>query len=140
MVPLGSNMEYAQYVAQIADVLGAKKLKILSPIPKGRGKDVVNQRLSSENIRKLFENLKSLKKHTGWNVRITVTDWERIKEGHALLVHPNGDVVASPVWTKEGCIEYVGNILKDLISKIWEKYPYKENHVKKYIEKSLMVC
>jgi len=115
-------------------------LDSLSPIPKGKGKAVVSKRLTSQEIKKLFENLKNQKKEFGWQVRITLTDWEKIKEGHALLVHPNGDVVASPVWSKEGCIHYVGNILEEGISEIWKKYPYKKNHVKKYVEKSLMVC
>ena len=111
MVLLEENRDYVSYVAQIADVLGAKKLKILSPIPKGRGKVVVSKRLNSLEIRDLFNDLKNRKKSMDWNVRITVTDWEKIREGHSLLVHPNGDVVASPVWSKESCIEYVGNIL-----------------------------
>ena len=140
MVLLKYNIDYVPYVAQIADVLGAKKLKILSPIPKGRGKAVINLSPSSETLQQLCEKLKNIKKKVGWNVRITITDWHKIREGHALLVHPNGDVVASPVWTKEECIEYIGNILKEPISKIWERYPYKLHHVKKYIEKSLLVC
>lgn len=140
MVLLEENREYVSYVAQIADVLGAKKLKILSPIPKGRGKSIISKRLSSLEIRELFNELKNKKETLGWNVRITLTDWENIKEGHALLVHPNGDVVASPVWSKEPCIDYIGNILEENIKEIWAKYPYKENHVKKYVERTLMVC
>jgi len=138
-VLLEQNRDYVSYIAQIADVLGAKKLKILTPIPKGRGKAIISKRLNSLEIRDLFNELKNRKKSMGWNVRITVTDWEKIGEGHALLVHPNGDVVASPVWTKEKCIEYIGNILEKNIKEIWAVYPYKENHVKKYVEKTLMV-
>jgi len=140
MVLLKENKEYVSYVAQIADTLGAKKLKILSPVPKGRGKTIISKRLSSIEIRKLFDDLKKKKEIFGWNVRITLTDWKNIKEGHALLVHPNGDVVASPVWSRKSCIEYIGNVMKENIKEIWAKYPYKENHVKKYIEKTLMVC
>ncbi len=140
MVLLEENKKYVSYVAQIADMFGAKKLKILSPIPKGRGKTIVSERLSSLEIKKLFNELKNKKDKMGWNIRITLTDWNKIKEGHALLIHPNGDVVASPVWSKESCVDYIGNILNDSIEKIWIKYPYKENHVKKYIEKTLMVC
>ena len=140
MVLLEENKDYISYVAQIADVLGAKKLKILSPIPKGRGKNILSKRLSSKKIRELFDDLKKMKETLGWNVRITLTDWEYIDEGHALLIHPNGDVVASPVWSKESCIDYVGNILEDNIKNIWDVYQYKNNHVKKYVEKTLLVC
>lgn len=140
MVLLDENKDYISYVVQIADVLGAKKLKILSPIPKGRGKDIVSKRLTSLEIKELFNELVTKKNNMGSSVRITLTDWEQIREGHALLVHPNGDVVASPVWSKKGCIAHVGNILKEPIDMIWKQYPYKENHVNKYIEKTLMVC
>lgn len=140
MVLLDENRDHVSDVAQIADTLGAKKLKILSPIPKGRGKDIVSKKLPTSEIKSVFEQIKKQKKAAGWRVRITLTDWEKIGEGHALLVHPNGNVVASPVWSKEPCIEYVGNILREEISDIWAKYPYKENHVKKYVEKTLMVC
>jgi MoaA/NifB/PqqE/SkfB family radical SAM enzyme len=139
MVLLNENKNSVLDVCQIADTLGATKLKLLSPIPKSRGKKVISQRLSSDDIKDLFENIKKGKKRNGWNIRITITDWNRIKEGHALLVHPNGDVVASPVWSKESCIEGIGNVINEDIKKIWTKYPYKENHIKKYIEKTLMV-
>ncbi|MEM5879242.1 MAG: radical SAM protein [Candidatus Aenigmatarchaeota archaeon] len=140
MVLLEENIDYVSHVAQISDVLGAKKLKILTPIPKGRGKTIVSKKPSSLKIKEVFDYLKQQKDKVGWNTRITLTDWENIGEGHALLIHPNGDVVASPVWSKESCIDYVGNILEENIKDIWAKYPYKENHVKKYIEKTLMVC
>jgi len=140
MVLLEENKAYVSYVAQIADILGAKKMKILSPIPKGRGKNIISKRLSAKKIRELFYELKNMKKILGWNIRITLTDWENINEGHALLIHPNGDVVASPVWSKESCIDYVGNILECDIKNIWDVYQYKNNHVKKYIEKTLLVC
>ncbi len=140
MVLLEDNKDYVSYVVQIADTLGAKKLKILSPIPKGKGKAIISRRLSSLEIRNLADELKKKKKTMGWNVRITLTEWEKIKEGHALLIHPNGDVVASPVWSKDSCIEFIGNILKENIKDIWAKYPYKENHINKYIEKTLTVC
>ncbi|MEA3229658.1 MAG: radical SAM protein [archaeon] len=139
-VLLEENKEHMPYIAQIADTLGAKKLKILSPIPKGRGKTIVSKRLGSEEIVELFENLKKKKESLGWNVRITMTDWEMIREGHALLIHPDGEVVASPVWTKESCVESLGNILDGPVKQIWDRYPYKKNHIKKYIEKTLMVC
>lgn len=140
MVLLEENRNYVSYVAQIADTLGAKKLKVLSPIPKGRGRTVVSKKLSSVEIRKLYNELKEEKEIMGWDVRIALTDWENIGEGHALLIHPDGDVVSSPVWTKESCVEYIGNILKENVREIWSRYPYKENHIKKYIERTLMVC
>ncbi len=139
-VLLSKNKEYLQYIAQIVDCLGAKKWKILNPISKGRGKEIIHKRTISKEIQSLFEKLKRLKTELGWQTRIIMTDWEQIKEGHALLIHPNGDVVASPVWSKTSCIELIGNIKKENIQEIWKRYPYKRNHLNKYIEKSLLVC
>jgi MoaA/NifB/PqqE/SkfB family radical SAM enzyme len=139
-VLLDDNVDYISYVAHTADVLDAKKLKILSPIPKGRGQEILSKRLPSFRTVALFEELKRQKASMGWRVRITVTDWNRIREGHALLIHPDGEVVASPVWSKEGCVQVVGNILHEDIRTIWARYPYKRHHVDKYVENSLLVC
>jgi MoaA/NifB/PqqE/SkfB family radical SAM enzyme len=140
MVLLQDNKEYISYVAQTSDVLGAKKMKILAPIPKGRGKDVQSKTLTSQEINELFDTLRKQKQAAGWNVRITMTDWKRIKEGHALLIHPDGDVVASPVWSNPLCVERVGSVMKENIKDVWSRYRFKENHVRKYIERSLLVC
>jgi hypothetical protein len=34
---------------------------------------------------------------------LVLVGWARVGEGHALLVHPNGEVVASPMFSREGC-------------------------------------
>jgi len=134
------NSDSILYTCQIADSLGAKKLKIMPPIPKGRGKSLISKTLSSNDLWNMFLKIRSEKKRNGWKPRITLTDWNRIGEGHAILVHPNGDVVVSPVPSNEACIEMVGNILEEDIKSIWKKYRYKENHLKKYLEKTLYVC
>jgi len=139
-VLLSNNEESLPFIGQIVDTLGAKKWKILSPIPKGRGKSIINRKLNSNDILNIYNLLKDLKEKYGWKTRITITDWSRINEGHALLIHPNGDIVASPVWSNSSCISYVGNIMKENIQAIWSKYQYKENHLKKYIENTLLVC
>ena len=134
------NVDSILHTCQIADVLGARKLKIVPPINKGKGKNVLSELLSSEELLHTFQKIRLEKERNGWTPRITVTDWKRVGEGHALLVHPNGDVVASPVPSRENCIEVIGNILEEKIESIWKRYSYKENHLKKYIEKTLYVC
>jgi MoaA/NifB/PqqE/SkfB family radical SAM enzyme len=134
------NVDVINYTCQISDMLGAKKLKIMTPISKGRGKNIIDKKVKDKNIEKVFDQIKNQKERCGWTPRITLIDWNMVGEGHALLIHPNGDVVASPVPSEEECIKYIGNLLKEDIIRIWEKYPYKQNHMNKYIERSLYVC
>ena len=134
------NVDSILHTCQIADVLGAKKLKIVPPIGKGKGMNVISQSLSSDELLATFQKIRSEKERNGWMPRITLTDWNKVGEGHAILVHPNGDVVASPVPSKENCVQLLGNILEEKIESMWKRYPYKENHLNKYIEKTLYVC
>lgn len=134
------NADGILYTCQIADVLGAKKLKIMLPIPKGRGRNIVDKALNSDEIQAIFHDIRLEKESNGWTSRITLTDWSKVGEGHAILVHPNGEVVASPVPSEEECVTRLGNILRDNIESIWDRYPYKQNHLNKYSEKTLNVC
>jgi MoaA/NifB/PqqE/SkfB family radical SAM enzyme len=139
-VLLKDNMCDILHVCNLADELHAKKLKILSPIRKGRGEKIVSRALSSTELEHLYDLIKQEKQRKGWRVRITITNWGLVDEGHALLVHPNGDVVASPVPSMANCIRLVGNLKKHSMEWIWENYPYKENHIRKYLEETLYVC
>lgn len=100
---------------------------------------IASSRLNSNAIDEVFEKLKQVKDEYGIHTKIVMTDWDRIKEGHAILIHPDGTVVASPVWSKDGCIDIIGNINTSSLEDLWNKYPYKENHINKYIEKTMKV-
>jgi len=134
------NVQNILYMCQIADVLGARKLKILTPINKGRGKDIINRSLTSKQLLDVFTKIRNEKEQNGWTPRITLVDWDKVGEGHVLLIHPNGDVAASPVPSKENCVHIVGNVLENNIKDVWDNYPYKDNHLRKYVEESLYVC
>ena len=88
----------------------------------------------------IFNRLRSSKEAKGWSQRITLTDWGRIGEGHALLIHPDGNVVASPIFSGDKAIEHIGNLHREDLRQLWERYQHKEEHFKKYLEKSLYVC
>jgi MoaA/NifB/PqqE/SkfB family radical SAM enzyme len=139
-VILPQNLKSVLYVCQIADVLGARKLKILPSIPKGRGRDLGASHLGSSELATIFSRIRDEKEKNGWTCKITLTDWNRVGAGHALLVHPDGKVVASPVFSNENCSEYVGSILNEDAAAIWKRYRYKANHVQKYLGKTLYVC
>lgn len=138
MVVMRQNAEFVEDVVSMADFLGARKVKLLSPIAKGRGHNVLDSALSEDETRALHARLKEAKSTRGWKCNISVTLWSQIGEGHALLVHPNGDVVASPVWTEPSGVSAIGNILREEMSEIWRKYQFKENHVRKYLETSML--
>jgi len=139
-VLLPQNVESIPYVCQVADLLSAKRMKIVPSIPKGRGANLIGTRFTSEELLRFFNKIRAEKEKNGWLVKIVLVDWARVGEGHALLIHPNGEVVASPVFSKEGCFELMGNILQEDIAAIWKRYPYKANHVAKYLEKTIYVC
>jgi MoaA/NifB/PqqE/SkfB family radical SAM enzyme len=139
-VILPQNVESVLYICQIADVLGARKLKILPSIPKGRGQDLRLCQFDSGELVTIFNRIRDEKEKNGWACKITLTDWKRVGVGHALLVHPDGEVVASPVFSNENCAEHVGNILHDDAAVIWKRYSYKANHVQKYLGKTLYIC
>jgi MoaA/NifB/PqqE/SkfB family radical SAM enzyme len=139
-VMFDENADCILDVCKVANELGAKKLKVLTPIRKGRGAAVVHKGLPSEKLANAFHRISEEKKKNGWNVRITLTDWGLVREGHALLIHPDGEVVASPVPSEPSCIKSFGNLTRDSMSDIWNRYEYVDNHLNKYLEETLYVC
>jgi hypothetical protein len=63
----------------------------------------------------------------------------RIGEGHAILVEPNGRAVASPVWQAPECIVPFGSLYEQSAAALWQAFPYKQNHLNKYLERTMMV-
>lgn len=139
-VLLSDNKSDLVDVCQMAENLGAKKIKVLSPIRKGRGAEILSKGLSSPELTGMFDQVKLAKKERGWKIKITITDWNIVNEGHAILIHPDGDIVASPVPTQPACIQKFGNIMNERIEQAWMRYPYVRNHLRKYFEESLLVC
>jgi len=138
-VLLPQNLNYLRDICQIVDVLGGKKHKILTPIPKGKGKEIYSKVKGKYPLNKIYEEIKNLKKELGWKQRITITDWNRIGEGHALLIHPDGDVVESPIFSNNFGINLLGNLHKEELGSVWNKYTHKREHYRKYLEKSMYV-
>ena len=79
------------------------------------------KRLSAEKLSDIFNTIKRTKEEENWKVRITITDWDIVNEGHAILIHPDGEVVASPVPSKPNCIEPFGNILEEDFPDIFKR-------------------
>lgn len=139
-VYLPGNKDAIQYICQTGDALGAVKVKILTPIPKGKSVDIFSDFVTGDEIVHLKEYLATEKERNGWTIRITITDWMKVGEGHAILVEPDGRMIASPVWSHPECILPFGNLHDSSAQKLWGAYPYKTNHLKKYLEHTLDVA
>jgi hypothetical protein len=59
-------------------------------------------------------------------------------EGYSLLVYPNGETYAWPVYDADDKVMLLGNLKEETIQYIWRKYPFKKNHITKYLGKSIM--
>lgn len=139
-VYLPGNKDVIHYICQTGDALGAVKVKILTPIPKGRSVDLFKDFVTGDQIDYVREYLKEEKERNGWKIRITITDWLKVGQGHAILVEPDGRMIASPAWEYPDCVFPFGNLAESSVEDLWEAYPFKENHLKKYFEQTLDIA
>jgi len=140
-VILNSTLPYLDYVVQIADVLDIKKVKMVIPVSRGRAIAIPKEDFASEkDIIDKFNEIKKLKDKLSWNPRIKFTFWNEKTEGYAVLVYPNRKVYAWPVFNMENSVRYLGDLTKESIIDIWNNYPYKQNHIRKYTGLSMNKC
>lgn len=150
--PRPGNRDVIHYICQQADLLGAVKTKILTPIPKGRSENIFEEFVARRELDDLADFLAVEKDRNGWRSRIIISDWTRIGKGHAWLIEPDGRVVASPVWGMPDCVHPFGSMAAppairrgesfeyDLdAAALWAAYPYRKQHLAKYLERTLIV-
>ena len=94
---------------------------------------------TGEELDQLYDWLQAEKQRNGWTPRITIADWTRIGPGHAILFEPDGRAIASPVWQAPDCLVPFGTLHDDSAAGLWEKFPYKGNHLNKYLERTMVV-
>jgi len=134
-VVIRSTMSAMLYTCQIADAIGALKLKMISPVPKGRALKIPRQEyLTKRDASNLYQQIRRAKKIYGWSPIITITAWTPEVEGYSILIHPNGKTYAWPVYDKNDKLEFLGNVIDEPISEIWRRYPFKLNNINKYLE------
>jgi len=138
-VYLPQNMDSIQYICQQGDLLGAIKVKILTPIPKGRSINLFQDFVTGKQLENVADYLTTEKARNGWQSRIIISDWMKIGQGHAILVEPDGRMVASPVWDVEDCLQPFANLADVSAQEAWQVFPYKENHLNKYLERTMIV-
>ena len=133
-VILKSTLAYTNYVMQIADDLGVVKVKMVIPVPRGRAKGLHPEDFAQEqDILAKFQEIATLKKVLGWKPRVKFTFWDRTTEGYALLIYPNRKVYAWPVLDAPDSAVLIGDLNEQTIQSVWMTYPYKKNHINKYV-------
>jgi NTP pyrophosphatase (non-canonical NTP hydrolase) len=93
-VYLGGNKKVINYIAHTGDIFGARKVKILTTIPKGMSRNLFEDFTTGEELDQLHDHLQAEKQRNGWTPRITIADWMRIGPGHAILIEPDGELHA----------------------------------------------
>lgn len=138
-VYISGNKKVINYIAQTGDIFGAKKVKILTTIPKGMSKNLFEDFTTGQELEDLYAYLQQERHNNGWQARITIADWMRIGAGHAILIEPDGRAIASPVWDAPDCLVPFGNLHEQTAQQMWEAFPYKQQHLDKYLERTMMV-
>lgn len=139
-VVLTSTLDSVLFTCQIADSFKANKLKLILPIPKGNALNLPDSEyLSSDQASLLVERVSHTKELYKWKPKITLTTWSPDVEGYSILIFPDANVFAWPVYDTEDKLMHLGNLLEENIRDIWKKYPYKENHFRKYLGESIDV-
>jgi MoaA/NifB/PqqE/SkfB family radical SAM enzyme len=149
-VVLRSLLTSLPFTYQIADVLGAGKVKLIHPIRKGNGLHLADSEfLTLDESAQLFDSLTALANEHGWTPGLRMTTWTRQTEGYSILVYPNGTAWSWPVYGgraelgaqggPEDKVAYLGDLKEEPITEIWKRYAFKLNHLRKYLGKSISV-
>jgi MoaA/NifB/PqqE/SkfB family radical SAM enzyme len=149
-VVLRSLLGSLPFTYQIADLLGAGKIKLIHPIRKGNGLHLPDcEFLTLVESAQLFDRLKALANEHGWTPGLRMTTWTRETEGYSILVYPDGSTWAWPVYDgvaecgdqhgPEDKVAYLGDLKAEPIIEIWKRYTFKLNHLRKYLGKSISV-
>lgn len=133
-----STLAALPFTYQIADVLGAGKLKLILPLRKGNALDLAEQEhISIQEAEQLFDRLTEARATHDWRPALRLTTWTPATEGHMILVEPTGKASAWPVYDAPDLLTPLGNLMEEPITEIWKRYPFKVNHFAKYLGTSI---
>ena len=137
-VVLRSTVHALPYLYQIADVLDAGKLKLILPLRKGNALGLAEREfITVEEAQEAFGRLTELRAIHDWRPAIRMTPWIPETEGHMIVIEPDGNAQAWPVYDRPDLFLPLGNLLEEPITAIWDRYPYKANHYAKYLGASI---
>jgi MoaA/NifB/PqqE/SkfB family radical SAM enzyme len=133
-----STLAALPFTFQIADVLGAGKLKLILPLRKGNALDLEEREfISVAEAGQTFDRLTELRTIHDWRPALRMTCWTPQTEGHMILVEVTGKASAWPVYDAPDLLEPLGNLLEEPVSEIWRRYRFKRNHFAKYLGASI---
>jgi MoaA/NifB/PqqE/SkfB family radical SAM enzyme len=137
-VVLRSTLHALAYLYQIADVLDCGKLKLILPLRKGNALGLAEREfVTVEEAHEAFGRLAELRSVHDWRPALRMTPWTAETEGHMIVVEPSGDAQAWPVYDQPDLFLKLGNLLREPVTRIWDRYPYKQNHFAKYLGASI---
>lgn len=133
-----STLHALPFTCQIADVLGAGKVKMILPLRKGNALELdEHEFISGEEAAQTFDRLCELRSVHGWSPALRMTAWTPDTEGHMVVVEPTGQANAWPVYDAPDLFESLGNVLEEPVTAIWARYRFKRNHFAKYLGASI---
>jgi MoaA/NifB/PqqE/SkfB family radical SAM enzyme len=149
-VVMRSILDGLPFLYQIADVLGAGKVKLIHPIQKGNGVRLPSTEfLSIDESRDLFSRMAEMAQAYAWKPGLRMTVWTPETEGYSILVFPDGKAWSWPVFGgvaagsdqrgPEDKVAYLGDLNSETIQDIWKRYPFKVNHLRKYLGRSILM-
>src|SRR5579859_1690411 len=137
-VVLRSTLHGLPYLCQIADVLDAGKLKLILPLRKGNALGLPEREfITVDEAQEAFGRLTELRGIHDWRPAVRLTPWTPATEGHMIVIEPDGNAQAWPVYDQPDLFLRLGNLLDEPISAIWDRYPFKANHYAKYLGRSI---
>jgi len=140
-VVLRSTLHGLPYLYQIADVLGAGKLKLILPLRKGNALGLKDEEfITVTEAREAFDRLTELRLTHDWHPAVRMTPWTAGTEGHMIVIEPDGNAQAWPVYDQDDLFLPLGNLLEEPVTAIWQRYPYKTAHYAKYLGQSIFAA
>jgi len=126
MVVLSKNINDIEDILKLCEKYDISKLYLFTLKPNGRGekiydKEYVSPEKIDNHISKFILKYKCLTKIIDWKI-----------EGQCVLLYTNGDLFAQPSYQDKDNQRFVGNILKEDPKEVWEKYPFRDNHINYY--------
>jgi hypothetical protein len=117
---------------------GRVQLKLILPLRKGNALGLAGREfITVDEARDAFGRLTELRTLYDWRPALRMTPWTAETEGHMIVVEPSGDAQAWPVYDQPDLFLKLGNLLREPVTRIWDRYPYKRNHFAKYLGASI---
>jgi MoaA/NifB/PqqE/SkfB family radical SAM enzyme len=133
-----STLSALPFTVQIADVLGAGKVKLIMPLRKGNALNLAEHEfITGVEAAEAFDRLSEQRAAYQWSPALRLTTWTPENEGHMIVVEPNGKANAWPVYDSKDLFEPLGNVLEEPIEALWARYRFKTNHFAKYLGASI---